>query len=205
MRDAGDTEIGGFGITPADDLLFVTDIRLVKQTCTWVHVEFNDESVADYFDQQVDAGRLPAQFARIWIHTHPGNCPDPSGTDEATFARVFSGADWAVMFILARGGKSYSQLRFNIGPGGDVVIPAEVDFSCEFEGSWRDSWQDEYAGNVRTPSPEPALQPAIAAEQRLGCPGDDEFADPWWRDAWEDYTYSEHVKEEEPLGYIRDF
>ena len=47
LRDVGDTEIGGFGIAPSDDLLFVEDVRLVQQTCTWVHVEFDDQSVAD--------------------------------------------------------------------------------------------------------------------------------------------------------------
>jgi len=31
MRDATDNEVGGFGITEADDLLFVTDFALVKQ------------------------------------------------------------------------------------------------------------------------------------------------------------------------------
>jgi hypothetical protein len=30
------------------------------------------------------------------------------------------------MFVLARGGKSYARLRFNVGPGGNIVIPVEV-------------------------------------------------------------------------------
>ena len=33
LRDLGDTEVGGFGITAADDLLYVEDIQLVRQTC----------------------------------------------------------------------------------------------------------------------------------------------------------------------------
>jgi hypothetical protein len=32
LRDAGPTEIGGFGITPSDDLLLVEDIQLVRLT-----------------------------------------------------------------------------------------------------------------------------------------------------------------------------
>src|SRR4051812_2600632 len=59
LRDAGDTEIGAFGISAPDDLLFVEDLQLVAQTCTWVHVEFDDEAVANFFDDQVDAGRRP--------------------------------------------------------------------------------------------------------------------------------------------------
>src|SRR5436190_10805573 len=89
LRDAGDTEIGGFGITSRNDLLFVKDVQLVQQICTWVHVKFEDEAVAKFFDDQVDAGRRPEEFGRVWLHTHPGNSPEPSGMDEGTFARVF--------------------------------------------------------------------------------------------------------------------
>src|SRR2546423_9167050 len=81
LRDAGETEIGGFGIAPADDLLFVEDVQLVKQTCTWITAEFDDQSIADLFDDQVDEGRTPEQFFRLFIHTHPGDSAQPSGTD----------------------------------------------------------------------------------------------------------------------------
>ena len=55
----GDTEVGGFGIAATDDLLLIEDIQLVGQTCSWAHVAFDDVAVADFFDQQVDAGRRP--------------------------------------------------------------------------------------------------------------------------------------------------
>src|SRR5438874_6572388 len=73
LRDAGESEIGGFGIAPADDLLFVEDVELVKQTCTWITADFDDDSVADFFDDQVDAGFRLEQFARLFMHTHPGS------------------------------------------------------------------------------------------------------------------------------------
>jgi hypothetical protein len=57
LRDAGDTEIGGFGLAPSGELLFVEDVQLVKQTCTAISAEFDDQSVADFFDAQVDEGR----------------------------------------------------------------------------------------------------------------------------------------------------
>src|SRR5262245_4512078 len=84
LRDAGDTEIGGFGITPPDDLLYVEDIRLVKQDCTWASAEFDDQSIADFFNDQVDEERQPEQFFRLFTHTHPGDSPEPSMTDEKT-------------------------------------------------------------------------------------------------------------------------
>jgi len=58
MRDVTDNEVGGFGITEAEDLLFVTDFTLVKQKVTAVSVSFEDESVANFFEDQVEAGAV---------------------------------------------------------------------------------------------------------------------------------------------------
>jgi proteasome lid subunit RPN8/RPN11 len=150
FRDAGDTEIGGFGITglSEDDLLLVEDVVTVKQAVSSVTVAFDDAAVADFYDAQVDAGRRPEQFSRIWIHTHPGNSASPSGTDGETFARVFGECDWAVMFILAKGGQTYARLRFNVGPGGEQVLKTEIDFGCGFAGSDVDAWVQEYEANI---------------------------------------------------------
>ncbi len=148
LRDYGDTEVGGFGVASSSDLLFIDDVQLVRQHCTYSNVDFEDESVADYFDQQVDAGGQPAQFARIWIHTHPGNCPQPSRIDEDTFDRVFGQADWAVMFILARGGRTYARIRYNRGPSAEIELRTQVDFSHPFEASDELAWEVEYHENV---------------------------------------------------------
>ena len=111
-------------------------------------VAFEDEAVADFFDRQVDRGLQPEQFARIWVHTHPGDCPEPSLTDERTFDRAFGKSNWAVMFILARGGRSYARLRFNVGPGGAMRMPTQVDYSRPFSGSDVVAWEAEYQANV---------------------------------------------------------
>jgi hypothetical protein len=148
LRDLGDTEVGGFGISRSGDLLLVENICLIRQQCNEVTVKFDDASVADFFDRQVDRGLAPEQFARIWIHTHPGNSPHPSSTDEATFARCFGSSDWAVMFILARGGQTYARLKFSSGPGGAMVLPVEIDFRQPFAGSDSVAWDAEYAEAV---------------------------------------------------------
>jgi hypothetical protein len=175
---AGDTEIGGFGVaSDPKELLIIDDFVTVRQTTTPISVVFDDRSVADYFEAQVDLGRRPGQFARVWLHTHPGDCAYPSGTDEQTFERVFRGCDWAVMFILARGGQTYCRLRFNTGPGGQVELPVEVDYSERFAGSDHEGWRDEYELNVQ-PEMDP-LEPGmfgadITAEGllQLGHPGE---------------------------------
>lgn len=141
-------EVGAFGITRPDDLLYVTDVVLVRQRVTVASVSFENTSVADFFDSQVDQNRTPEQFARIWLHTHPDCSPDPSSLDEATFERVFGGCDWSVMFILARDGSCYARLHFRAGPGGDIEIPVRVDYSHEFEASDFTGWTEQYKANV---------------------------------------------------------
>jgi hypothetical protein len=141
---------------------------LVEQTCSWAHVAFDDESVADFFDAQVDAECRPEQFARIWVHTHPGDCPQPSLTDEDTFQRVFGRSDWAVMFILAQQGQTYARLRFNVGPGGAIEMPVEVDYSRPFSGSDLDSWEQEYLSNV---CPDFASQTRVTGARRMNGDG----------------------------------
>ena len=121
----------------------------MRQRCTVVSVKFDDAAVADFFDEQVDLGRRPQQFGRIWIHTHPGDSADPSGVDEATFQRVFGNADWAVMAILAQGGESYARLRFNVGPGGELRIPVQVDYQRPFIASDYEAWEQELQENVK--------------------------------------------------------
>ena len=148
MREMTDNEVGGFGITEADDLLFVTDFVLIKQKVTSVSVCFEDESVANLFEDQVQIGRQPQQFARLWLHTHPGSSPEPSMTDEATFARVFGSCDWSIMCIVAQDNSTYARLRFNAGPGGEMKIPVVVDYSCEFEASDFETWSIQYKANV---------------------------------------------------------
>jgi hypothetical protein len=159
-----ETEVGAFGISSADDLLYVEDILTVKQKCTIASVNFDDEAVADFFDEQVEAGRKPEQFARLWIHTHPGHSPEPSGLDEATFTRVFGRCNWAVMFILARGGATYCRLRVNgqsNGQGGmaqfngvnlSSEIPVMVDHATlpeVLEELDIEAWRKELEANVQ--------------------------------------------------------
>ncbi len=157
LLHAGDTEVGGFGISAEKDLLYVTDFMTIRQYTTSVTVRFDDAAVADHFDQCVDAGLSPSRFARIWIHTHPGDSPNPSFTDEETFTRVFGSCDWAVMFICSHTARTYARLRFFAGPGGEMLLPVEVDWT-----SWPalatahgqqmpillSDWAAEYTANV---------------------------------------------------------
>ena len=149
FRDKSDNEVGGFGITEQDDLLFVKEFVTVKQEVTPVSVKFDDVSVANYFEDQVDLGRKPEQFARIWLHSHPGDSPEPSIIDEETFERVFGNCQWAVLFVVAQDNKTYAKLSFNVGPGGQVLIPVGIDYSQDFGASNRELWDTEYTANIK--------------------------------------------------------
>ena len=180
LRDLGETEVGGFGISSPGDLFVIEDVVLVKQSCTFATVEFDDESVADFFDEEVDRGRKPEEFSRCWIHTHPGQSAEPSGTDEATFARVFGNANWAVMMILARGGQVYARLRFGCGPGAELRVPVEIAWGVPFAGCDQTAWEQEYKRCVKD-------EPSTLAAQ-FDQFGPEEFAD-WengyeWLDEW---------------------
>ena len=178
LRDAGDTEVGGFGISSADDLLLIEDVQLVRQVCDLASVSFDDDSVADFFDRQVDAGVSMARCGRVWLHTHPGDSPQPSMTDENTFARVFGRTEWALMFILARGGRSYARLRFHVGPGGDIELPVQVDYSRPFAASDHETWLADYQANVEFWEVLPLARPELAA---VRDPLDDDWLLGWDR------------------------
>jgi proteasome lid subunit RPN8/RPN11 len=172
FRDKSDNEVGGLGITEPDDLLFVKEFITVKQEVSCVSVRFDDEAVADFFDMQVDLGRKPEQFARIWLHSHPGDSPSPSGTDEETFQRVFGVCQWAVMFVISRNNNTHTRLSFNVGPGGQVLIPTEVDYTRDFGGSDRELWDTEYAAKVSAfdwLKQEPCEQATAARNELSGC------------------------------------
>ena len=192
LRDLGDTEVGGFGISAADNLLYVEDVLLVRQVCTGASVAFDDQAVAEFFDQQVDMRRHVSCFARIWLHTHPGNSSMPSITDEQTFSRVFGRTDWAVMFILARQGQSYARLRFHVGPGGDVELPARVDYSRPFAASDHVAWKEQYTANVQKADPV-----WIVKRDPLVSLGDATMPDPWDED-W--FLNWDRPFQEEKLG-----
>lgn len=127
----------------------MADFITIKQDATATSISLDDEAVANFFEDQIDAGRKPEQFFRVWCHTHPGSYVAPSGTDEDTFARVFGKSDWAIMVIVAETGQIYARLCFNTGPGGQMLIPVEVDYSKPFGSADQEIWEAEYNASIK--------------------------------------------------------
>jgi hypothetical protein len=206
---AGDTEIGGFGLSAPNNLLYIEDFVTVRQQATSVTVRFLDDAVADYFDACCDRGLTPARCGRIWCHTHPGDSAQPSTTDERTFVRSFGNCDWAVMMILAHSGDTYARLAFGTGPTAEILIPVRVDWSAwaqalALETASLDAqvaaWREEFATNVLKgrlfpfahSEPDLSSSPMLQAAQV-----------PWWEDeAWP--MLEESIDHDFPLEVTHD-
>lgn len=203
LRDRGPTEIGGFGISPPDDLLLVEDFLLLPQLTTVATVAFEDAAVAEFFDRQVDLGRQPEQFARIWLHTHPGSSADPSSTDEETFDRVFGNCSWAVMGILARGGETYARFRCQSAIALAAEIAVSVDFGEAFPGSDQAAWADEYDACVTVQDEFADPQPSRCRLRHLAAAGHelefDTLDDPFGDLFAESCLEGRHYGDDEPL------
>lgn len=151
LQEISKTEVGGFGISIADDLLYIDDFELIKQRCTPVSVKFDDEDVSNFLLDKVEEGFLPEQVMRIWVHTHPGMNTTPSPTDEKVFSRAFGSCDWAVMLILSNSSKPYCRIKFNSGvlAGTYMEIDVEVDYlSRDFYGTDFAEWEKEFQEKV---------------------------------------------------------
>ena len=148
MRDRGDTEVAGYGITGTKDPLLVTDFRLIKSDCTSVSFDMDPDDGAEFMETMLDAGLMPWQYSNILIHTHPGNSPNPSGTDEKNFVKAFSHPNWAIMFIIAEDGAAYCRLKVNVGPGVVKDIKVAVDWKQPFGGTDTQAWETEYKAKV---------------------------------------------------------
>jgi len=173
----GDTEVGAFAQTDPKDPLLVVDLHMPKQTCSQVTVDFDDESIADYFDRMVDAGHHPRNFSRIWVHTHPGESPNPSGTDETTFKKAFGKCDVRIMFILAKGGSTFCRLTTTTESGftQSTNLPVVVDWEdMVYDDRLHDfdAWLDEYHANVTEGTfyrTTPKAQPTPLHQMYGGC------------------------------------
>ena len=61
LRDIGDTEVGMYGITPTEDPMLITDVKLVKQECTCATVELDTEDSGKFIERMLDDGLAPWQ------------------------------------------------------------------------------------------------------------------------------------------------
>jgi hypothetical protein len=150
--DFSKNEVSFYGITDADDNLIVEDLFLPEQTVSTCSVDIDDMSVAKWTCEMAEAGYLPRQLSRVWIHTHPSGVT-PSGTDEATFNKILGLSDVAVMVIVDKAGTIGAWLQINntIGLCEPVrcKIPVEIDWTDAADFSVKD-FKEEFDAKVNT-------------------------------------------------------
>lgn len=162
------TEVGAMTVTSPHNPLYVEDVCFIKQYASAGFVRLDDEAVAD---KSADLGNPfgqyklhPANFAYVFIHTHPAGMNRPSGHDEDTFSEKFGGYPWSVMFIMTKDLKTYCRMRINSGGSPvQVEIPVRVDYLLPFPGSDHAGWDRELL-NVLPLSDVP--KPAVKASRR---------------------------------------
>lgn len=105
-------EVSCMGIAEIPDHpLYITRLAWLPQNNSAGFVEFHEGAFSTHLNDSLDAGLQPYQATRIWIHTHPGGSPNPSGQDEDQLTQFMALNDWTVMFIMARTGATFCRLR----------------------------------------------------------------------------------------------
>lgn len=159
LRDKGETEVAGFGISDEAEPLTIVDFRMVEQEATSCFVEMDGESICKLMEKlYLEENISPERVTRIWIHTHPGNSATPSGTDEKTFEECYGQCAWSVMAILARGGATYARLQYRCKAPASFLEDIElqkreltwsIDYSIPFPASNHALWAEEYDAHLR--------------------------------------------------------
>jgi hypothetical protein len=190
MRDRGNTEVAGYGVTGTEDPLLITDFKLIKQECTGTSFDLDTGDVAEYQDLMLDAGLAIWQSARILSHTHPGNSPKPSPADEKNFRRAFDRPDWAIMLIIAENGNAYCRLKVNVGPGIVKELKVAIAWEQPFNGTDTQAWEKEYKEKVNQITFR-KTQKESAESQNMDIPSDHE---PLWHNEPDDYFDEENCE-----------
>lgn len=123
FRDSKTTEVGCMGITRPDDPLHVEDLAFIRQECTSVSTDFDEQSQTNWTIDMMESGQNPENFMRIWIHTHPCTSCSPSSTDWETFEEIFAQTKWGVMAILGTSNQMSCVFRVK---DSLINIPVEI-------------------------------------------------------------------------------
>jgi hypothetical protein len=149
LRDKGNTEVSGWGITAADNPFYVESFEMIKQTGTMATTEFDKEDNTRFVSEKVAEEIYPDRCQKIWIHTHPGNSCSPSSLDETTFAEMMDQIDendYVMMFIIAKNDSVYCRMGLKHKVG---VLKFEIPVS--YEELFYSEWDEEYDRCLQKP------------------------------------------------------
>lgn len=128
------TEAFAFGIARKEEPNLIVDLYIPKQVAGVAFVDIEEEDTLKMVEELVDLGYETGEFMRYFIHTHPGQSPQPSSTDERTYKDIFGKMDWSSMIIFAKDGPTFCRTQFQAGPGATIDGDLRVYFSGLFPG-----------------------------------------------------------------------
>ena len=175
LRDLSDNEVGALGVSVPGKPLVIADLLVPKQLVSWVSVAFDMDNVSDLYADMSEKNRPMEEFARVWIHTHPGSSATPSGTDENTFMTNYGTCNWSVMFILAKSGATTACLRLKTPQKLDIQLGVGIDWTVPFDATDEVEWKSHYAQSISVYVPPVIVKPTTCVTKSANV-----------RDAYED-------------------
>lgn len=161
LRDRASVQVGAWGVSHAQDLLLIEDLRLVPQTSSQLEVILPEAPSLD--DQPNGGGDSLQRTGRIWIQLHPEASSQPTVFDERTFERALGSADWGVLCIVARHETPNARLTFLIGPRASCPLAVGLQFGEPFAATNEAAWEWEFQENVTVQSSYRAPAPSIGS------------------------------------------
>lgn len=128
-----DVEVGGFAITSPEDPSLILDFVVLPQTSSSCEFDFSPDGMQNYLNEMVDAGISPNNCFRMYIHTHPGNSPQPSSVDNEQFDKLMQDYPWFGMIIFAKDLSTYARVKMTQGCGLEAELDLEIDWDVPCE------------------------------------------------------------------------
>jgi len=169
LAERSENELTAMGviIEDQDDPSAVRLIRLeiMEQKVSPAHIEIDGDHLAKLNDDLFLEGFEPWQLC-VWFHTHPEGMAGPSGTDTNTMEETFGDYAMALMLILPKKGKLYSdcycRLKATWIPQQVVLKPeVEIDYLAWDTAESADKWEADYEKHV---SDDPSISVSLAGE-----------------------------------------
>lgn len=181
LRDLGDTEVSFFCVVDENEPNVICDVQLVKQVGSVATTDMDGAGLTEYLSRMDDQGFSPGHCFRVWLHTHPGDSPEPSGTDWTQYEKLKTTYEypWFAMLIISRTGKKFGRMFFSQGPGGESEVKWDVDWGYPGEEVIFEDWDEEYKTYVEVSKPK--IVHAAPTKYAKGYEAID------WKKRWEDH------------------
>lgn len=141
-RKASPDEVSGVAeIEIVEDMMFVTEIHLIKQACSSGSTVFDPPEFAKFLSGHKHPERL-----KLWWHTHGGGGVFWSPTDTGTIRTLRGIADWLVSLVLNSNGEYLSRLDMAtpVGlPPIKLVVKMDEKLSFEVKEKWDKEIQEK--------------------------------------------------------------